>query len=64
MRKKTHLLKRLKQVTTRDRQRNIYMVHDEKRLVLGLIGETGQAVCYKQQHVHLCFLQDTTSKPG
>lgn len=59
MTKKPHLLKRLKQIATRHRQCNIYMVHDEKRLVLGLIGETGQAVCYKQQHVHLCFLQET-----
>lgn len=64
MTKMTHLLKRLEQVATRDGQCDIYVVHDEKRLVLGLIGETGQAVCYKHQHVHLCFLQQTMSKPG
>lgn len=60
--KTPHLLERLEQVATRDRQSNIYMVHDEKRLVLGLVGEAGQAVCYKQQHVHFYFLQGTKCK--
>ena len=54
--KASHLLKRLEQVAARDRQSDIYMVHNEKRLILGLVGEARQAVCYKQQHGHLRFL--------
>lgn len=34
------------------------MVHDEQRLLLALIRETGQVVRYEQQHVHLSFLKD------
>lgn len=58
--KASHLLERLEQIATRDRQSNVYMVHDEKRFLLGLVWETGQVVCYEQQPVHLCFLQETT----
>lgn len=48
MNKASHLLERLEQVASRDRQSNVYMVHDEKRLLLGLVGEAGQVVCYEQ----------------
>lgn len=51
-----YLIERLEQVATRHRQSNVDVVHDEKRLILGLVREAGQVVCYKQQHVHLCFL--------
>lgn len=53
-----HLLERLEQVAASDRQHNIYMVHDEERLLLSLVREAGQVVRHKQQHVHFCFLQE------
>lgn len=54
----SYLFERLKQVATRDRQSDVYMVHDEKWLLLGLVRKARQVVCYEEQHVYLCFLQD------
>lgn len=47
----------MQQVAARNRQGDVYVVHDEERLLLALVWETGEVVCYKQQHVYFCLLQ-------
>lgn len=45
--KSSHLFKRLQQVAPRDRQSDVHVVHDEKRLILRLVWEAGQVVRHK-----------------
>lgn len=53
----TYLLEGLQQVAAGHRQGDVYVVHDEQGLLLALVGETGQVVCYVQEHVYLHLLQ-------
>lgn len=52
-----YLFEGLQQVAARDRQSDVYVVHDEERLLLALVWETSKVVCDKQQHVYFCLLQ-------
>lgn len=52
-----YLFEGLQQVAARNRQSDVYVVHDEERLLLALVWETGKVVCYKQQHVYFRLLQ-------
>lgn len=52
-----YLFEGLQQVAARNRQGDVYVVHDEERLLLALVWETSEVVCYKQQHVHFRLLQ-------
>lgn len=52
-----YLFEGLQQVAARNRQGDVYVVHDEERLLLALVWETGEVVCYKQQHVYFRLLQ-------
>lgn len=54
----SYLFEGLQQVAARNRQGDVYVVHDEERLLLALVGETGEVVCDKQQHVHFRLLQN------
>lgn len=54
----SYLFEGLQQVAARNRQGDVYVVHDEERLLLALVGETGQVICYKQQHVYFRLLQE------
>lgn len=54
----SYLSEGLQQVAARNRQSDVYMVHNEERLLLALVWKTGKVVCYKQQHVHLRFLKE------
>ncbi len=51
-----YLFKCLQQVAAGHRQCDVYMMHDEQRLLLRLIGEVGQIISDEQQHVHLNLL--------
>lgn len=62
LKKLTYLFKGLQQIASRNRQGDVYVVHDEERLLLALEGETGEVVCYKQQHVHISLLQKKMMK--
>lgn len=53
----SYLFEGLQQVAARNRQGDVYVVHDEERLFLALVWETGEVVCYKQQHVYFRLLQ-------
>lgn len=53
----SYLFEGLQQVAPRNRQGDVYVVHDEERLLLALVWETGEVVCYKQQHVYFRLLQ-------
>ena len=59
---KKYLFEGLEQVAARHRQGDVYVVHDEERLLLALVWEIGEVVCYKQQHVHFGFLQREITK--
>lgn len=52
-----HLFKGLQQVAARDGQGDVYMVHDEERLLLALVWKTSKVVCDKQEHVYVRLLQ-------
>lgn len=52
-----NLFEGLQQVAAGHRQGDVYVVHNEERLLLALVWETGEVVCYKQQHVHFRPLQ-------
>lgn len=52
-----HLFKGLQQVAARDGQGDVYMVHDEERLLLALVWKTSKVVCDKQEHVYIRLLQ-------
>lgn len=47
----------MQQIAARHRQTDVYVVHDEERLLLALVWETGQVVRNEQQHVYFCLLQ-------
>lgn len=51
-----YLFKCLQQVAAWHRECDVYMMHDEQRLLLRLIGEVGQIISDEQQHVHLNLL--------
>lgn len=53
----SYLFEGLQQVAARNRQGDVYVVHDEERLLLALVRETCEVVCDKQQHVDLRLLQ-------
>lgn len=57
----SYLFEGLQQVAARHGQSDVYVVHDEKRLLLALVWEIGQVVCYKQQHVYIRLLQKERS---
>lgn len=54
-----HLFEGLEQVAAGDGQSDVDVMHDEQRLLLGLVGEVGQAVGYEQQQVYLRLLRTT-----
>lgn len=56
----TYFFKGLQQVAARNRQCDVYVVHDEERLLLALVWETSQVVGDKQQHVYFRLLQNRT----
>lgn len=58
----TYLFEGLQQIASRNRQGDVYVVHDEQRLLLALEWETGKVVRYKQQHVHISLLQEKEEK--
>lgn len=58
----SHLFKGLQQVTARDGQGDVYVVHDEERLLLALVWKTSKVVCDKQQHVDVRLLQKQRKK--
>lgn len=54
----SYLSKGLQEVAARNRKGDVYVVHNEERLLLALVWKTGEVVCYKQQHVYLRFLKE------
>lgn len=58
----SYLSESLQQVAARNRQSDVYVVHDEERLLLTLVWKTRQVVCYEQEHVHLRLLQGERKK--
>lgn len=57
-----YLFEGLQQVAARDRQGDVYVVHNEERLLLALVWEAGEVVRYKQQHVYFRLLQKERTK--
>lgn len=53
-----YLFKCLQQVAAWNRECDVYVVHDEERLLLALEWETSQVVRDKQQHIYFCLLQN------
>lgn len=60
----SYLFEGLQQVAARNRQGDVYVVHNEERLFLALVWETGKVVRYKQQHVYFRLLQKERQKKG